>query len=202
MCQNIALAEETNELRDNCINCFTTASRANNNQPRITEIADCAELYLTDTRYDRCVLEITSATQFNNGDCVAGYCDFVRCIRRVNSDLLIANCYASASEDNTAELEEDQVTLYKNITSCILAVTRCSRINPITGQPQTNRISITTKDKWGKPITTTLPLYNSLQINRAGDLRIVAFPGNTKIASYFCAYEFNLRESTWLNYTC
>ncbi|XP_049826563.1 uncharacterized protein LOC109596379 isoform X2 [Aethina tumida] len=201
MCQNIA-SDDDNAESGACSRCFRSSSRSNNNQPSIGGLEDCAVTYLTDTRYNDCVDNIVDASQFYNGQCVAGYCNFVRCIRRINSDLLIANCYAAAAEDNSAELEEDQVTLFKNITSCILATTRCSTINPITGQRQSNRIAVTSYDKWGKPLTTTVPLYNTIQINQAGDLRVVAFPGTTKIAEYFCAYEFNLAQTSWMGFTC
>ncbi|XP_018564978.1 uncharacterized protein LOC108906248 [Anoplophora glabripennis] len=157
---------------------------------------------MTDTRYDNCagIIEVTPAS--SSTDCVSGYCAFVRCIRRVNSDLLIARCYTEASADNPADLEEEQIILYKNITSCILAISRCSAINPITGQSQTNTITSTTYGKLGLPMTTTVPLYNTLQINEAGDLRIVTFPGTTTIQKYLCPYEFNLRETSWMDFMC
>lgn len=104
--------------------------------------------------------------------------------------------------ENPGITEIEQITLYKNVTSCILAMARCSSINPITGQPQTNLIPVTSYNKWGKPVTTNVPIYNSLQINRAGDLRIVAFRGTTNLQPYFCSNEYNLIDSTWLNYTC
>ncbi|KAJ8945649.1 hypothetical protein NQ314_009184, partial [Rhamnusium bicolor] len=87
MCANIANAGEST-LGDACVGCFTLASRSNNNQPSINSLAECANLYVTDTRYSECV-DITDFQPSSNGDCVSGYCDFVRCIRRINSDLLV-----------------------------------------------------------------------------------------------------------------
>ncbi|KAJ8951944.1 hypothetical protein NQ318_013611, partial [Aromia moschata] len=201
MCTNIANEDES-ALLDACIGCFSRASRANNNQPSLGILSECASLYLTDTRYNDCADIIAASQASTNGDCVSGYCPFVRCIRRTNSDLLIARCYTEASEDNAAELEEEQITLYKNITSCILAMARCAPINPITGQTQSSSSTSTTYNKLGIPMTTTVPLYNTLQINQAGDLRTITFPGTTVIQKNLCPYELNLRQTSWMGYAC
>ncbi|XP_060515851.1 uncharacterized protein LOC132695554 isoform X3 [Cylas formicarius] len=186
-----------------CVDRLSFAVRANNNQPSISALSLVAEQFFRNTRYDECADIIAGATETLNGQCVSGYCGFVRCIRRINSDKLIADCFNQASEDNPAQLEEEQVILFKNITSCILAMSRCSAINPITGQRQENTFSTTTfNNPLGKPVTTTVPLYNALQINQAGDLRVIAFPGTIAIQRYFCPYEFNLRQSSWLTYNC
>ncbi|XP_060515849.1 uncharacterized protein LOC132695554 isoform X2 [Cylas formicarius] len=157
-----------------CVDRLSFAVRANNNQPSISALSLVAEQFFRNTRYDECA------------DIIA-----------------IADCFNQASEDNPAQLEEEQVILFKNITSCILAMSRCSAINPITGQRQENTFSTTTfNNPLGKPVTTTVPLYNALQINQAGDLRVIAFPGTIAIQRYFCPYEFNLRQSSWLTYNC
>ena len=117
-------------------------------------------------------------------------------------DFQIAQCYEQASADNDAIFEEDQITLVKNVTSCILARARCASINPITGERQTSSLTTTTYDKWGKPKTTTVSLYNSLQITPEGNLRIIRLPGTTNIQNYFCTAQPNLRESSWLEYSC
>ncbi|KAJ8984493.1 hypothetical protein NQ317_006153 [Molorchus minor] len=201
MCNNIAI-EGDPTLLDACIGCFARASRSSNNQPSVSVLGECSDLYLVDTRYDDCVGIISAAQQTTNGNCVNGYCAFVRCVRRVNSDLLIARCYSEASEDNAAELEEDQIILFKNITSCILAMARCAPNNPITGQPQSNTIQTTSYNKLGIPITNNILLYNTLQVNQAGDLRTITFPETTNIQKYVCPYEFNLRQTSWLGYRC
>ncbi|KAJ3640116.1 hypothetical protein Zmor_003432 [Zophobas morio] len=200
MCNNVALNAEDDVVRDACIGCFQQASTANNNQPSLTDLRDCAENYLSDTRYEECSAQID--TNPGSGPCVTGYCRFVSCIRRINSDLLIAQCYEQASADNDAIFEEDQITLVKNVTSCILARARCASINPITGERQTSSLTTTTYDKWGKPKTTTVSLYNSLQITPEGNLRIIRLPGTTNIQNYFCTAQPNLRESSWLEYSC
>ncbi|XP_044257114.1 uncharacterized protein LOC123006590 [Tribolium madens] len=200
MCNNVAINDEDNLMRDACVGCFQQASTSNNNQPSLTDLMNCGDNYLAGTRYEDCSSQIDANP--GTGPCVAGYCRFVTCIRRVNSDLLIAQCYAEASVDNDALIEEDQIVLVKNITSCILARTRCAPINPISGQQQSSFLTTNTYDKWGKPKTTTVALFNSLQITPEGDLRIIQLPGTTKIQNYFCTAQPNLRESSWLEYSC
>lgn len=116
--------------------------------------------------------------------------------------LKIAQCYEQAAVGNEAIFEEDQISLIKDTVSCILARTRCGNVNPITGQHQNNRITTTIYDKWGKPQNNAIPLYNSLQITPENDLRIVNFPGTTKIQNYFCRSQPNLKESSWLEFSC
>ncbi|KAH1029405.1 hypothetical protein HUJ05_002654 [Dendroctonus ponderosae] len=184
-----------------CAAGFLQAVRANSNQPSIALLALYSSRFFSGTQYNNCIANIDGATTTSNGICADGFCDFVRCIRRTNSEILIADCYAMASQDNPAEEQGDQVILYKNITSCILATARCAKINPITGQPQTNRLTNIRYGFYGNQLTS-VPLYNALQINPAGDLRIIALPATTSIQNYFCPREVNLRESSWMEYDC
>ncbi|CAG9759371.1 unnamed protein product [Ceutorhynchus assimilis] len=194
--------ENIDETR-NCRMDFLRAARANNNQPSIALLSLYADTYFAETQYDQCANIINVATSStNNGYCISGYCNFVRCIRRINSDVLVAQCYIEASLNNVAENQDDQITLYKNITSCILATARCSNINPITGQPQSRSVVVVNNDVFGRPVSKTIPLYNALQINQAGDLRLITLRGSTSIQTFLCPYELNLKETSWMQYNC
>ncbi|XP_030748623.1 uncharacterized protein LOC115876806 [Sitophilus oryzae] len=186
----------------NCRRNFLEASRATGNQPSLTLLSLYSDIYFADTRYEECAGLINDATATQTGQCVTGYCRLIRCIRRINADILVAECYSEASIDNSAELQADQVILYKNITSCILAKARCSTVNPITGQRQTNVFTTTSQGNFGKPLYNSVELNNALQVNQAGDIRIIAFPSTLSIQKYLCPYEFNLKQSSWQNYIC
>lgn len=99
--------------------------------------------------------------------CYTGYCEFVRCIRRINANNLVIFytiidefnltlnivwwlCYLfdfcciafSIKQIDNCLLENiarnltsqtERVNFYSNITSCVLARSRCNAYNPITG---------------------------------------------------------------------
>ncbi|XP_026479212.1 uncharacterized protein LOC113385574 [Ctenocephalides felis] len=135
--------------------------------------------------------------------CNPAYCDFVRCLRRVNSNQLIASCYNEAILTNTLDAEEDRIRLFTDISSCILARARCNLYNPITGELNSNQ-KVVQSQIFGKSVLLSFPQrrYNSLQITPQGDLRIISFPATTTAADYFCAASRNLNQSTWPDATC
>lgn len=155
--------------------------------------------------------------------CVTGYCGFVRCVRSVNADLLvrwfcqknitlsfllfqILRCYNESRLINTLTYTNQQVNFYKNITSCILARSRCSLYNPITGQNITSKAYISDDHHnifWSKFQTPALvQLANTVQVTPSGELRIVALPSSVAVRKYFCSNQNNLMQSTWMSFVC
>ncbi|GLV39144.1 hypothetical protein CBL_06195 [Carabus blaptoides fortunei] len=203
LCTNIGRTNLT--IINACNNCFTAASVANQNQPSLTQLLACANTYLTGTTYASCIAILSSDATALSGvvttGCVTGYCNFVRCVRRGNSDVLISTCFNEAALINNQANDASRIMLYKNITSCILARARCNAVNPITGQRQNNRYTVTTSTGYGRNTLVT-QLYNTLQITPSGDLQIVALPGTTTAATQFCSSRTSLAQSGWTNVTC
>lgn len=89
-----------------------------------------------------------------------------------------------------------RVNFYTNVTSCILARTRCNAYNPITGElQQTNFVS---------PVFPNNPksLSNAIQITTTGDLRIISFQPNVGVANLFCSPQTTLDQSGYGVTTC
>nr|XP_022915246.1 uncharacterized protein LOC111425456 [Onthophagus taurus] len=212
MCTNIANGTNTT-LRDACIGCFQSATTTTS-QPSIASIIACANIYASNTNYSSCfnILPPTTVV-FTPGidprikrspiQCNTEYCQFARCIRSVNANILISRCYNESRLINPAVSAVQQVNLYKNITACILARARCSSVNPITGQPQNGRYqTITSTDHFGKTTQRTTTYYYSLQISLSGELRIVALPNAVASQNGFCATQSSLQEANWMTFTC
>lgn len=85
----------------------------------------------------------------------------------------------------------DREYFYTNTTSCILAMARCNKYNPITGEYQIPQ-----------PMNSPKYLYNALQVSPTGDLRIITFPGTTGVAEYFCSNKATLDQATFGNAVC
>lgn len=133
-------------------------------------------------------------------NCYTGYCEFVRCIRRINANTLINQCILQTLNNRNLNLESDRIGFYTNATSCILARARCNAYNPITGELQT-------------PSTSSNPLLlgsllnadvlaNSLQISPQGDIRIVSFPSQTIVADLFCSTRTSLEQANFGDSVC
>jgi hypothetical protein len=91
-------------------------------------------------------------------------------------------------------VQDDRIAFYTNTTNCILARTRCGTYNPITGAFQV-------------PIGTLLNSYtpvpaNSLQISSTGDIRIISFPANVKVADVFCSSRVYLDQPGYGDAIC
>lgn len=80
---------------------------------------------------------------------------------------------------------------YTNVTSCLLAKSRCSSFNPITGDPQTPGYT-----------TAGVRVSNALQFSGAGELRILAFSATTPVSTSFCSTSSNLTQTSWLTNVC
>lgn len=80
---------------------------------------------------------------------------------------------------------------YTNVTTCILAKTRCNSYNPVTGQTQVPGY-----------LSTGARVSNAIQFSETGELRILAFPTNTPVSNSFCSTDKNLTQSSWLTNVC
>ncbi|XP_037928332.1 uncharacterized protein LOC119662711 [Teleopsis dalmanni] len=213
------------QMRDACYGCFFRAGSILNGPTQLSSLNDCARLYITESRYATCATNLQAIVDGNRpttdpvaGFCYTGYCDFVRCIRRINAQQLISTCYNESLGTRQLTLETDRIYFYTNITSCILARSRCSQYNPITGELQTNLIApqaavankvsavaAVASNGWigGAQIVPQPPYFNSLQVSDTGELRVITFPtATTSVSDLFCSRLPNLQQSGFGTYNC
>lgn len=162
----------------------------------------------------------TTAPTFPYG-CYTGYCEFVRCIRRINANVLVCCCWCHRfikhckvceiyfhyrrQVDNcllenigrNLSSQQDRVNFYTNITSCILARSRCNAYNPITGELQGNRITSNLFQ-----ITSSGVLSNALQVTTSGDIRVISFSQKVGVSNLFCSAQTSLDQSGYGVTTC
>ncbi|XP_050672777.1 uncharacterized protein LOC126970726 [Leptidea sinapis] len=189
-------AQPTNvTLRDSCITCFSRVTAMPEGPQELNALSTCAIQYFTNTSYSTCATALvalsTSALNVQPSGCYMGYCDFVRCLRRVNSVNLITQCTREARTGVNITVDADNVRFFTNITSCVLAKTRCGPFNPITGEPQNPGYT-----------STSNRVSNALQFSENGELRILAFPASTPVSSSFCSTLSNLTQTSWLSNVC
>ncbi|XP_053600272.1 uncharacterized protein LOC128669449 isoform X1 [Plodia interpunctella] len=189
-------AQPTNvTLRDGCINCFTRVTSMPEGPQELTDLGACATQYFVNTSYAACATALvalsTSALNVQPSGCFMGYCDFVRCLRRTNSINLITQCTREARTGVNITLDADNVRFFTNVTSCILAKSRCGTYNPITGEPQVPGYS-----------TSGARISNALQFSSTGELRIFAFSATTPVINSFCTSTTNLTQNGWLANDC
>ncbi|CAH0721591.1 unnamed protein product, partial [Brenthis ino] len=115
----------------------------------------------------------------------------IACFSRVTSMPEITQCTREARTGVNITLDSDNVRFYTNVTSCILAKTRCGTFNPITGEPQAPGYT-----------SSGFRVSNALQFSNTGELRILAFSANTPVSSSFCASTTNLTQTNWLTNVC
>lgn len=88
----------------------------------------------------------------------------------------------------------NRIFFITNVTSCILAKSRCSLYHPISGEYQPQQ-----QPQPGLAIS----YYNSLQIAPNGDIKLVTFPYSTKTAELFCSNSLNgLEQAVYRNFVC
>ncbi|XP_049864960.1 uncharacterized protein LOC126366079 isoform X3 [Pectinophora gossypiella] len=189
-------AQPTNvTLRDSCITCFSRVTSMPEGPQELNALSVCALQYFVNTTYATCATALmalsTSALNVQPSGCFMGYCDFVRCLRRINSNNLITQCTREARTGINITLDADNVRFYTNVTSCILAKSRCGTFNPITGDPQTPGYT-----------SAGIRVSNALQFSEAGELRILAFPAAIPVSTSFCSTSSNLTETSWLTNVC
>ena len=81
--------------------------------------------------------------------------------------------------------------LFVNTTACVLAKTRCSYVNPVTGELQDDGIAN----------KLHLPSLNAILVNTDYDLNIVQLPfryGNVDV----CTKHRNVQQATWPSVVC
>lgn len=92
--------------------------------------------------------------------------------------------------------QQDRVNFYTNITSCILARSRCNAYNPITGELQTfNR-------GYSSIFGAQSSLSNALQISTSGDLRVISFSQKVGVSNLFCSAQSTLDQAGYGVTTC
>lgn len=97
-------------------------------------------------------------------------------------------CYMNSITGNNLNEAAGRTNHYLLTTSCILAMTRCNPTNPISGAAQN--------------INAT-PVYNSVQVSRNGDLRIITVPRSCcGTASGYCLADTTLTQSGWGTIIC
>ncbi|XP_059062023.1 uncharacterized protein LOC131854861 [Achroia grisella] len=189
-------AQPTNiTIRDACVNCFASVTSMPEGPQELTALGACATQYFVNTSYASCATALvalsTSALNVQPSGCYMGYCDFVRCLRRINSMNLIIQCTREARTGVNIMLDNDNVRFFTNVTSCILAKTRCGIFNPITGEPQVPGSS-----------SSGTRVSNALQFSESGELRILAFSASTPVMNSFCSTSTNLTQNSWLTNEC
>ncbi|XP_022829194.1 uncharacterized protein LOC111358327 isoform X2 [Spodoptera litura] len=181
-------------LRDACISCFSQVTSMTEGPQELNALSVCAVQYFTGA-YAACATALmalsTSALNVQPSGCFMGYCDFVRCLRTANSVNLITQCTREARTGVNITIDADNVRFYRNVTSCILAKSRCGTFNPITGEPQLPGYT-----------SSGTRVSNALQISETGDLRVLAFSANTPVSNSFCTASTNLTQSNWLTNVC
>lgn len=182
--------------RDACYGCFFRAALLTDGGTLLTQLSLCATTYLNNTSYQNCANQLRNAA---NGvrataaptlpNCYSGYCEFVQCVRRVNSNILIDTCFLISIAGLNLTNQAERVYLFTNTTSCILASSRCDPYNPITGIFQGTYGSSLQLNQY-------MTFANALQITPNGDVRIVSFPRNTFTGDQFCAASNQLDQSS------
>ncbi|XP_064291989.1 uncharacterized protein LOC128669449 isoform X3 [Plodia interpunctella] len=156
-------AQPTNvTLRDGCINCFTRVTSMPEGPQELTDLGACATQYFVNTSYAACA-----------------------------TALVITQCTREARTGVNITLDADNVRFFTNVTSCILAKSRCGTYNPITGEPQVPGYS-----------TSGARISNALQFSSTGELRIFAFSATTPVINSFCTSTTNLTQNGWLANDC
>ncbi|XP_046802210.1 uncharacterized protein LOC124418792 [Lucilia cuprina] len=138
--------------------------------------------------------------------------------------LLISMCYAESLGTRELESDSDRIYFYTNITSCILAKSRCAQYNPISGELQNqffvaglsqtgsavvNKFNSAANAGWTRPqpplatVTPSTLYFNSLQVSENGDIRIITFPtATTSVNDLFCSRFPNLQQAGFGTYNC
>lgn len=89
--QNISVV-----ARDACYGCFFRSALLTTGPTLLVQLSQCATIYLNNTVYNVCAQQLqqlatgvraTSSPTIQN--CYTGYCEFVQCLRRVNSNQLV-----------------------------------------------------------------------------------------------------------------
>ncbi|KAL6256250.1 hypothetical protein P5V15_012366 [Pogonomyrmex californicus] len=185
--------------RDACYGCFYRASILPQGYPMLVAMAACADTYLNNTSYGHCQAYLRNATNMPNArSTTLIYCSFLECIRQVNKNNLLRECVREAARvfpsvnNSYVNLTEVQLAqLFINTTACLLAKTRCSYMNPVTGELQDD--DIVNK--------LHIPSLNAILVNTDYDITIVQLPfryGSVDV----CTKYRNVQQATWPSVVC
>ncbi|XP_018357705.1 PREDICTED: uncharacterized protein LOC108757698 [Trachymyrmex cornetzi] len=184
--------------RDACYGCFYRASILPQGYSMLVAMSTCANAYLNNTSYGHCQTYLQNVTSMPDARSpTIIYCSFLECIRQVNKNSLLRECVREASTvfpniNSTYYLTNTQlVQLFVNTTTCVLAKTRCSYVNPVTGELQDS--DIVNK--------LHLPSLNALLVNTDYDISIVQLPFRSGSFDVCTKYR-NVEQATWPSVVC
>ncbi|XP_011145721.2 uncharacterized protein LOC105186907 isoform X2 [Harpegnathos saltator] len=181
--------------RDACYGCFYRASILPQGYAMLIAMSTCADSYLNNTSYGHCQSYLRNATTMPNVRVSPTiiYCTFLECVRQVNKDSLLRECVREAMRMipmfNSTERQLTQ--LFVNTTACVLAKTRCSYTNPVTGALQDD--DIVNK--------LHLPTMNAILVNTEYDINIVQLPFRHSNVDVCSKYR-NVQQATWPSVVC
>ncbi|XP_015509900.2 uncharacterized protein LOC107217051 isoform X2 [Neodiprion lecontei] len=190
-------SQKDDEVRtDACYGCFFRSSNQPPGYPMLLTMASCADTYLDNTDYGHCQSYLRNATNSISTRTSPGviYCSFLECIRQVNKNMLIAQCVneAKAMFSNFKCADSQLTQLFVNATVCVLAKTRCSYLNPITG--------ITQEDELANKLN--IVSINALQVNTDYDLNIIRVPFVNPAQGDECGKFRNVDQASWPSAEC
>ncbi|XP_032674507.1 uncharacterized protein LOC116845650 isoform X3 [Odontomachus brunneus] len=193
LCNN---SQANTTLRDACYGCFYRTSILPQGYPMLIAMSACANTYLNNTSYGHCQSYLRNATTIAPNPRVSPtiiYCTFLECVRQVNKDRLLRECVREAMgmipRFNSTDMQLAQ--LYVNTTACVLAKTRCSYMNPVTGALQ------------GDDIVNKLhlPSVNAILVNTDYDFNIIQLPFRHSSVDVCSKYR-NVQQATWPSVVC
>lgn len=85
---------------------FFRAGNTFNGPAQLSSLNDCAHLYITNSSYANCAVNLQASVDatlvdplpadFSAGPCFRGYCEFVRSVRRIDTQNLVSFFIAAA----------------------------------------------------------------------------------------------------------
>ncbi|KAG6797545.1 hypothetical protein HZU73_06865 [Apis mellifera caucasica] len=204
--KNVRIPELLNQLcnqsqgsnttrRDACYGCFFRATSQTLGYSLLMAISNCADIYLNNTDYGHCQQYLRNATSMMNSRTSATtiYCSFLECVRQVNKDTLLRECVGEAIRifPNFNLTDVKLAQLYVNTTACVLAKTRCSQMNPITGEFQEDDLAN----------KLNIPTVNAVLVNTNYDINIVQLPFHSSSIDV-CAKYRNYEQASWPTVMC
>ncbi|XP_026673270.1 uncharacterized protein LOC108629643 isoform X1 [Ceratina calcarata] len=181
--------------RDACYGCFYRVSRQPIGYSLLVSMSSCADMYLNGTDYGHCQRYLSNATNALNSriNPTTIYCTFLDCVRQQNRDNLLTECVGEAVRifPNFTVTDVKLAQLYVNTTACVLARSRCSQTNPITGEFQEDVLAN----------KLHIPTINAVLVNTDYDINIIQLPfyyGSINI----CSKQRNYEQASWPGVTC
>ncbi|KOC63458.1 hypothetical protein WH47_01948 [Habropoda laboriosa] len=153
-------------LRDACYGCFFRATSLPLGYPLLMAMSNCADLYLNGTDYGHCQQYLAAKLRECVGEAIRMFPKF-----------------------NTTDVQLAQ--LYVNTTACVLAKTRCSYMNPITGEFQEDDLAN----------KLHIPTINAMLVNTDYDINIVQLPFHYSSIDV-CAKQRNYEQASWPGVMC